>query len=77
MLTLNSIVVVYVMKKIHVRFNNMPDNRHKNEIGKYENFIQIQPQTSYSKWQQYKHDLPIHKCKHKVDQTCQFDLVLE
>ncbi len=55
----------------------MPHNRHKYEIGKYENFIQIQPQTSYSKWQQYKHDLPIDKCKHEVDQTCQFDLVLE
>jgi hypothetical protein len=44
----------------------MPHNRHRYEIGKYENFIQIQPQTSYSKWQQYKHDLPIDKCKHKV-----------
>jgi hypothetical protein len=49
MLILNSIVVVYVMKKNQAKFNNMPHNRHRYEIGKYENFIQIQPQTSYSK----------------------------
>ncbi len=64
-------------KKIHAIFNNMLHNRHRYKIGKYENFIQMQPQTSYSKWEQYKHDLPINKCKHEVDQTCQFDFVLE
>jgi hypothetical protein len=36
-------------KKLMQDLNNMPHNRHKYEIGKYENIIQIQPQTSYSK----------------------------
>ncbi len=49
MLILNSVIVVYAMKKNHANSNNTPNIRHKRKIKKYEKYFQIQSQTSYAK----------------------------